>query len=904
MRPGPTGSRPDGPQPRPPHLAVALVKWALDGDPALPAILGDVHEDFTGRCHSHGEPSARRWYWREAIGLAAGRWTFSPRRSRERSQAKKRKMNDSSGFHSVMQDASYAFRSLRRSPGFSLFTALVIGLGVGAATAVFSVVKPLILAPLPFEEAEELVWIANVPSAGGTSLSGVTSRASNLRDFRERTSSFDGLTGYNAFFDQQAFILSGDGEPERLVGAGVANDFLDVLGIRPLHGRNFSEEEGMWGGPPAIILSYNFWRSHYDADPGIVGRTLVIDDQAREVVGVLPATFDFSTFFTPGRPVDFLLTFPISDETDRNGNTLVILGRLRPGFTPERAQAELDGIILGLQEEQPDRWGLAAALTPFREKIAGPFKAAFLLLAAAAGTLLLIVCVNVSGLLLARAPGRAREVAVRKAFGASQKRLARQLIMEMTGVSLLGALAGGAIAWGVVRVVANTTAVQIPLLDQVRMDPSAFFFGAVIALITGLLVSIVPAIHVGEGAEANVLRSESRGSTGGRGGRKLRESLVVAEVALACVLLVMGGLLVRSFQAVLDVNLGFAPENTVAWQVRPTSDFESLDEFGVFAYGIVDRLEQTPGIEQVGLIDALPLGRNRSWGFRPVGQAERDDLPSLFPHLVSPGYAESMQIPLVEGRHLTRDDANDAPLVILMNESGARRVFQGEGPLGERIRLWDDREWEVVGIVEDVKHLSPEMDSGIQVYFPMLQMPDFGSLDMVVRSRLPTDQVVSLVSAALTEADPGMPTREFFTLDAKVDQSVSARSFTLWILTGYGAAALLLAALGIYGVLAQSVAERAPEIGIRRALGATAPAVVKSVLGRTLFLAGIGIVAGGLASVWVGKLLASLLFGVGATDPVTYASMGLVLVLVAALAGFIPAMRAVRVKGASALQSE
>jgi predicted permease len=361
---------------------------------------------------------------------------------------------------------------------------------------------------------------------------------------------------------------------------------------------------------------------------------------------------------------------------------------------------------------------------------------------------------------------------------------------------------------------------------------------------------------------------------------------------------------VRSFRAVLDVDLGFAPENTVAWQIRPTFDFQSIEEFGVFAFGLVDRIEEIPGIEEVGLIDALPLGRNRSWGFQVVGQPDRDDLPSLFPHLVSPGYLEAMEIPLLEGRHISRDDQGDAPPVILMNESGARRVFQGEEPLGGRILLWDGREYEVVGVVQDVKHLSPEMDSGIQVYFPYLQMPNSSSLDMVVRSRLPTDQVVAVVSQALREADPGMPTREFFTLDAKVEQSVSARSFTLWILSAYGGVALLLAALGIYGVLAQSVAERAPEIGIRRALGASAPDVVRSVLGRTLALAGVGIVAGGVASLWVGKLLASLLFGVGTTDPITYGGMGLTLLLVAALAGFIPAVRAVRVRGASALQAD
>jgi predicted permease len=366
----------------------------------------------------------------------------------------------------------------------------------------------------------------------------------------------------------------------------------------------------------------------------------------------------------------------------------------------------------------------------------------------------------------------------------------------------------------------------------------------------------------------------------------------------------MGGLLVRSFRAVLDVNLGFAPENTVAWQVRPSLDFETRQELSVFAYGLVDRIEQIPGIEEVGLIDALPLGRNRSWGFRVVGQGEEDDPLSLFPHLVSPGYLEAMQIPLAEGRQLSRDDQGDAPPVILMNESGARRVFQGEDPLGGRIRLWDDREWEVVGIVEDVKHLSPEMDSGVQVYFHYPQMPDANSLDMAVRSRLPTEQVVALVSEALREVDPGMPTREFWTMESKVEESVSARSFTLWILSSYGAVALLLAALGIYGVLAQSVAERGPEIGIRRALGATSSDVVGSVLGRTLFLAGIGIVAGGLASLWVGRLLGSLLFGVGTTDPVTYIGMGGILLSVAALAGLLPAVRAVRVRGASVLQSQ
>jgi predicted permease len=352
------------------------------------------------------------------------------------------------------------------------------------------------------------------------------------------------------------------------------------------------------------------------------------------------------------------------------------------------------------------------------------------------------------------------------------------------------------------------------------------------------------------------------------------------------------------------VELGYAPENAVAWQLNSSREFESAEEIGIFAQTVTTRIEQVPGIEEAGLIDALPLSRNRSWGFRVVGQAEEIELPSLFPHLIHPGYLEAMRIPLVAGRSFSLDDRPDSPPVVLMNEAGARRVFGGEEPLGQRITSWQGREREVVGIVGDVRHLSPEMDPGIQVYFPITQMPNFPTLDLVVRSRLPTDQVVAAVSAALRELDPSMPTGEFWTLESTVDRAVSARSFTLWVLTAYGAAALLLAALGIYGVLAQSVAERAPEIGIRMALGASSQQVVWNVLGRTLFLAGVGIVTGGLVSAWAGSLLGSLLFGIGATDPFTYAGMASVLLLVGALAGLIPAARASRIRGTQALEAQ
>jgi predicted permease len=808
------------------------------------------------------------------------------------------------------RDLSQAMNTLRRNPRFALFTACVIGLGVGATTAVFSVLKPLVLAPLPMKDPERLVWIANQGSATNASLSAVTSRTSNLRDFRERTRSFEGLTGYNAFFDQGAYTLTGQGEPERLAGADVAQDFLDVLGVRPLLGRNFTPEEGLWGGPDAIILSYGFWRQRFAADPGVVGKVLTLNGRPRTVVGVLPPTFDFSSIFAPGVRADFLLPFPISDETDRWGNTLVILGRLKPGVTPQQAQADLTSVLATLQEEQPDRWGLGARLTPLQAKIAGPFRPALFLLAAAAGTLLLIVCVNVSNLFLARAPGRSKEVAVRKALGASRGTIARQLVVESLVISVVGAVVGGVLAWGATHFVAmGTSVMKIPLLDHVRMDGTALLFGAAVAVLTGLVVSVVPALQVAEGAEATALRASGHGTSASRGARKLREMLVVAEVTLACVLLVFGGLLVRSFRAVLDVNLGWDASDAVAWQLRPTQRFENETEQAEFYANLTRRVGEIPGVEGVGIVDALPLGWNRSWTLAPADAADSEERTdrsqrfSFFPFLIDPGYLPAMKIPVVAGRNITSTDVADGPPVVLMNESGARRVFPGVEPVGRRI-LWNGRDREVVGVVRDIHNVSPETAPGVQVYFPIAQLGGMSSMAMVVRSGLPTRQVSAAVSAALKEIDPAMPTQEFWTLRSTVDKAVSARRFTLGILTAYGLGALLLAGLGIYGVLAQTVAERTPEIGIRMALGATAGAIVKSVLGRTLALAVVGIGVGTVLSLWSGRLLGSLLFGVHAADLPTYVSMTLILLAVAGAAGVVPARRAARARGVQALRAD
>lgn len=923
---------------RPPHLPTRVVARALRGDPAAAAILGDLHEDFVRILDARGPVAARCWYWREALGLALGRLVhgllalFHARRRPQPTGAAP--ATSARHLGTLVEDGAYAVRTLRRSPGFCTFAAVVIGVGVAAVTTVFSVLKPLALA-LPFEDAHELVWISNEGEPGDSSLSAVTSRTTNLIDFRERTTSFRGITGYDAFFAGRPYTFthvgesaageSGAGgpggggpgvvEPERLVGVGVAHDFLDVLGVEPLHGRSFTREEGGEGGPAAVILSYGFWRTRFAAEAGIVGRTLMLNDIPRTVVGVLPPDFDFSSVFSPGVDVDFLLPVVVSRDNAFQGNVLHLIGRLREGVTPEAAQAELGALVAALQEEDPERWGLGAQVAPLQSHLAGPFRHSLLLLVAAAGTLLLLVCINVSSLILARSPARANEMAVRKALGAPRIRLMRQLVLESLAVALVGAAIGSLLAYLATRVVRNAAEIRIPLMDTVGVDASALAVAVGVAVLTGIAVGTIPALQIADRGEAGVLRAASGRSSASRGTRRLQETLVVAEVTLACVLLVIGGLLMASFRAVLAVDLGFEPANTVAWQLHPSiefgSDLERLEESArierrsEFYARLADRVEAEAGIESAGLIDALPLGRNRAWGFSVVGRPEEDTEEEVFPHVVDPGYLPTMAIPLLAGRNISRTDREDAPRVVLLNETGARRIFGGEREaLRRRLAFWGPWEWEVVGVVGDVRHLSPETGPGIEVYFPLAQMPDFTTMDLVVRSRLPAAQVAAAVSGALEQVDPAMPTREFWSLDTTVRGATSDRRFAVGLLSAFGVCALLLAALGIYGVVSRTVAERKPEIGIRMALGASAADIVADVLRRMLLLTAAGIGAGWTLSLMVSRLLESVLFGVGAADPVAFLGTAMVLLAVAVLAAAVPAFRAASTEASLPLKAQ
>lgn len=796
-------------------------------------------------------------------------------------------------------DGRYALHAVRNDLRLFTFAVLIIGLGVGACTAVFSVIRPLMLRALPFEQADRLVWVANA-GEGGTSA--VASRASTLRDLRTGNQSLDGLTGYFAFFANHNLV--GRGEPRRLVGVGVARDFLDVLRIQPLIGRNFVEEEGRWGGPPAVILSHAFWTRQFGADPTVIGTVLSLDGESREVVGVLPPSFDFAATFAPHTRIDVLTPFPISDETDRWGNTLAIIGRLAPGATVASAQVDLDRVIAGLRADDPGRRGVGTRVTDMQAHIAGPFRGALLLLAAAAGAVMLIVCVNLSNLLLAKGARRDSEMAVRSALGAPRHRLVRQMLIESLLLSGGGALIGLLIAVGATYFVANAQGLDIPLLARMSVDGGALAFSTVLAVLVGLIMGLAPALRVSSGGEAAVFQGARRGMSASRGLGRVRDGLVIAEIALACVLMVVGGLLLRSFQQVLDVDLGFRPEEVASWQLSTTRTFDTVAEEAAFYNQIAENAQAIPGVQSVGLTDAVPLGRrNRTWSLRAPGLTYdgQSDLAAL-PLMIGSRYLETMQIPLLAGRHFTAADTLERGDVVILNETAAKAVFHGEDPLGRTV-MAGVRENEVIGIVADVRHQSLEGGSGVQMYMPITQVDSYPSLHMVVRSTLAADALARDVATAIGRVDPAMPTGDFRTLGSLVERSVSPRRFTLQLLVAFAGAALLLAALGVYGVLSYVVTERIPEIGIRMALGESGGGVLRRLVGRTVLLAAIGLAAGTAGSLAAARWIGSLLYGVVPFDPWTFVAVTAVLMLVAVLAGLLPALRASRIQAISVLRT-
>lgn len=791
----------------------------------------------------------------------------------------------------MLQDLRYAVRSLRRDSGFALFAILIIGLGIGASTTVFSVVNTVLVKPLPFQEPHRLVWIAN-KTKNEDSMSGRTVQVSPMVALRERNRSFEDIAAFFAFYSPGEIRLSGGGEPERLTAAPVSERFFPLLGVKPMLGRQFTPDECKWNGPRVALLSHGFWQRRFGSDPKIVGQTLRLNDQPVTVTGVMPASLDFGGVFAPGVQIDLFTPFPLTPETDRWGNTLALVGRLKPDVTLPKAQAEADVLGVQITAENTRRNGLDPVLTFLGEYVSGRVRPALFILAGAVGVVMLIVCANLANLMLARTAARQKEMAIRTALGAGRQRLIRQLLTESLLLTGCGALLGMVLAFGAAKSIAQLTAFNLPLLSSVAVDARVLGFTVLLALATGLTLGLAPVWQI-SALRLNASLSQ-RGSSGGQESTWVRGALVVSEVAFAAVLLVGAGLLTRSLLLVMEVDLGFRPVGSAALRLDAPAQYNTNPTKLAWLEDALQRVRSIGGVEAAGMTDALPLGKNRTWFAGEKGKTYTpENAPLAFVRLVTDGYLRSMGMTLKQGRDFNDQDIFGRAPVILINETLARRLFGGENPIGKVMSGACAKEREVVGVVADVHHTALEKEAGNEMYIPMKQCGDsLARGELVLRSTMPVAQLGLAVEASLRPISPDLPKGSIRPLTQLVDRAVTPLRFMVLLLGGFAGFALLLASLGIYGLISYSVSRRTQEIGIRMALGESAFGVQKRIVLRTLALAGSGIIVGALAARMAVSSLGALLYGIPPGDPAVFAAVTLLLVAIAALAGYVPARRA------------
>ena len=803
----------------------------------------------------------------------------------------------------LRQDLRYTFRTLKQNPGFTAFAILIIGVGVGASSTVFSVVNTLLLRPLPLHDSRQLVWIHNLADDG---VSEWSTQVGHFVDLRKQTHSFADLAAYFAFSNAGDAKITGDGETDRVSSLMVSQNFFPFLDVRPVFGRSFTADECKWNAPGAAVLSYGLWKRRYGSDVHILGRTLTVNDHPVTVVGVAPPSFDFATVFAPGNHIDLYLPMPLTQETNQWGNTLAVIGRLKPGVAIQSARAEFKILADRIQRQHPERNTLRPILTTLEEHVTGRLRRALLVLAWAVGIVMLIVCANVANLQLARSAARQKEMAVRVALGAGRRRLIRQLLTESIALSCCGALLGVILAFASTRLLASLSAFNIPLLSTVRMDAASLGFCLLIAILTGLLFGLAPALQVPSISVHDTLKESSRASTGTKRHIWIRSALVVSEIVFACVLLVGAGLLARSFLNVLDVNLGFQPERAAALRVDPGAGYSSQAQRNIYFKQVLDRVRSLPGVSAAGLTDVLPLAGDRSWDIQAKGKAfELGHDPEGFIRVVSEGYFQAMGIQLQAGRAFSAADTQSSEPVAVINETTARTLWPGQNAVGQ-IVLSDGigrPGRRVVGIVSDVRHRSLEQNAGCEVYFSISQWDEAAATYLVVRTPLQPAALASSLRAALRPIAPELSTNEFKTLEELVGKAVSPRRFVVLLLAGFSAFALILAALGIYAVISYSVSQRSAELGIRMALGASPSELRARIMLQTLRLAALGMLIGGITSWILARALNSLLFGVTITDPPTFAGMLITLAAVAALAGYLPSLRVSRIDPMAALRA-
>jgi putative ABC transport system permease protein len=803
------------------------------------------------------------------------------------------------------KDVVFGLRTLLRHPATSAIALLALALGIGANTAIFSVVNGVLLEPLPYGDPERLVMVWEANPGRGFPRFAVS--PPNFADWRTQARSFERLVAVSS----QDVNLTGREQPEALSMALVSDGFFQVMGVPMTRGRGFHAEEMKPGSGRVTVLSHGLWQRRFGSDEAILGRPIQLNGEPYTVVGIAPEGFEF--------PNERELWAPMAEEIDpaqRGAHYLRVVGRLKPGVSAERAATEMSAIAGRLEKQYPDsNTGWGTLVIPLRENVVQDIRPALLILLAAVSFVLLIACANVANLLLARVAAREREIAVRTALGAGRVRLVRQMLTESAVLFLGGGLLGLLIAfWGVKLLVAVDPG-GLPRVQEIDVDGRVLLFTLGVSLVTGLLFGLIPALHAtGGGRLYDALKEGGRAMAGGGRGKLVRNALVLVEVAVALVLLVGAGLLIQSFSRLQAVDPGFRPEGVLTAGVNlPAFKYPDSPRQAAFYRQLIERLETQPGVESVGTIMPLPLSGSRfvlTFAVEGRPAPPPNEEPNTNIRTISPGYFKTAEIPLIKGRVFTDRDREDSEPVVIINQTMAARIWPGQDPLGRRITFDDatdpEAQWRtVVGVVGDVRHGTLDEDGGSEAYWPQFQTP-FEGTAIVVRAaegRSP-ESLAGAVRQVVRGIDPDLPVDEVRPFDEVVSEALSQSRFKTVLLGLFAAIALVLAAVGVYGVISYSVTQRTHEIGIRMALGAERASVLRMVVrqGMALVLTGVGV--GVLLAFLASRYLATQVYGVSTSDPATFVAVPLVLAAVSLLANYLPARRATAVDPLEALRYE
>jgi putative ABC transport system permease protein len=800
-------------------------------------------------------------------------------------------------------DLRYALRNMLRTPAFTLSAVMTLALGIGANSALFSIVNAVLLRPLPYQDPDPLVmlWEHNLRLGRDRN---VVAPADYL-DWKQRARSLAEMTALSSLRS----TLTGAGDPEELRVERTTESYFRLLGAQPLRGRTYSETEDKPGAPPVAVVSYSLWMRKFGGDAALVGKSIRLDGQPTTVIGIMPPNF---VPLNSAVDVWFPLALnPAVNYRERAGRYLLSAARLKPGVTLDQAQKELRDIAAALAVEYPKfNTGWSTNIVPMHEQVTGPVRLPLLVLMGAVAFLLLIACANVANLLLARASGRRREMAVRVSLGATRSRVVRQLLTESLLLAVTGAAVGWLLAWAGVAGLKTAGDALLPRASEVQLNWMTLVFTTGVALVCGVLFGLAPALDLSAFSLTSHLQEGGRSGIGGRHSSRLRSGLIVAEVALSVVLLVGAGLMLKSFRKLIDVNPGFDPQNVVTMQVSlANARYRENPSRVAFFKEAVEAMSRVPGVQDAAYVMGLPLSGPGS-ATRFYDAAKPTPEPGQFPvtdvRIAHPNYFKTMRIPLLQGRVFDEHDLRmDAPMRFIVSDTLAQRIFPGQNALGQKlvVNMGDETPGEIIGVVATVKTASLEETARPMVYYPHSRLP-FGSTTFVVRTPLPAAQIIPSLTRVIRDKDPELPVSEIKPMEAWLERSVARPRLQMMLLGGMAVLAIILAAVGIYGVMSFLVSLRTQEIGVRMALGATRAQVFQLILSRGGTMVLIGMSLGLAAAIAVTRVMETLLFQIETTDPATYMLVAALLTAVALIACLIPARHASTVDPLVALRNE